>query len=70
MAQGKKPGFLDRIRREGRDRFATGGTHREPLSYAKGNLPQNEPKNAGVWNTCPVLDETGRPLEETDKAPR
>lgn len=75
MTDDKKTGIitklLDRIRHENSEQYAAKAGNTERLDYSKGNIDQNRLKNAGVWESCPVLDELGNPLEENEeKEPR
>ncbi len=60
---GRKTGILEKIRLANSEQHAASTENSERLDYRKGNLEQNRLKNAGVWEACPVLDETGKPME-------
>ncbi len=57
-------GAMEKIRHANSEQHAA-FWNRQGLDYRKGNLDQNKLRNAGVWNACPVLDETGKPIDET-----
>lgn len=68
MSEKRKPGFfssvMEKIRHANSEQHAS-FWNRQGLDYTKGNLDQNKLKNAGVWDSCPVLDETGKPVDES-----
>lgn len=68
MSENKKPGFfkktMDKIRHTNIEEHSPAADNNARLDYSKGNLDQNRPKNTDVWDTCPVLDEQGKPLKE------
>lgn len=56
--------FLERLRKANRIQFAPAHDNSERLDYTKGNIQQNKDELMRVWETCPVLDEQGKPIEE------
>lgn len=68
MSSEKKPGIIKdlmgRIRNVSREEHGSAADNNARLGYTKGNIDQNQPKNVEVWDTCPVLDEQGKPLKE------
>jgi len=67
MSEEKKSGIVsklfDRIRNENKENLTPTAENSGRLGYGKGNIDQGRMKNAGVWDTCPVLDEQGKPIE-------
>lgn len=68
MSEEKKAGavkkIFDKIRAANSDEHSAKSDNNARLGYDKGNIDQLKPKNTDVWDTCPVLDETGKPLQE------
>lgn len=68
MSEHKKPGFFkkafDKIRHVNTEEHSPAADNNARLDYSKGNFDQNRPKNSEVWDSCPVLDEQGKPVKE------
>ncbi|NLX82389.1 MAG: hypothetical protein GXZ04_01015 [Clostridiales bacterium] len=68
MSEQKRAGMfrklLDKMHNVNTDEYSPSADNNARLDYAKGNIDQNKPKNTDVWDTCPVLDETGKPVKE------
>lgn len=56
--------LFDKIRSENRENLTPTAENSGRLGYEKGNIDQNRMKNVEVWDSCPVLDEQGKPLEK------
>lgn len=66
MSEKKNPisRFFDKIRHGNQQTHSSHAEGGERLGYHKGNISQTEPKVSEVWDTCPVLDEQGKPIKE------
>ena len=68
MTEMKKAGkvrqFFDNLRNTNKQEHAASADNNARLGYVKGNIDQNKLKNTRVWDTCPVLDEQGKPLQD------
>jgi len=68
MSEEKKTGivkqFFDKLRHANQEEHSAAVDPAARLGYEKGNIGQNQPKNVEVWDTCPVLDEQGKPLKD------
>lgn len=68
MKEEKKPGvvkqFFEKLRDVNKAEHSPAADNTARLGYDKGNIDQNQPKNVDVWDTCPVLDEQGKPLKD------
>lgn len=73
MSEKKKPSvlkkLLDRMHHVNTEEHSPAADNNARLDYAKGNIDQNKPKNTDVWDTCPVLDEQGKPVKEESLDP-
>ena len=56
--------FFDKLRHINQQEHAAKADNAARLNYQKGNFDQEKPKNAAVWDSCPVLDEQGKPVKE------
>lgn len=69
MSEKKQSGIvnrlLNRITDANQDTHPPTSENTAKLTYEKGNLDQDQVRS-NVWNTCPVLDEQGKPIKEKD----
>ena len=61
---GKVKHFFDKIRSTNKQEHTASSDNNARLGYVKGNIDQNKLKNTKVWDSCPVLDEQGKPLQD------
>lgn len=57
--------FFEKLRHINQQELSAKADNAARLSYQKGNFEQDKPKNAAVWDSCPVLDEQGKPVRES-----
>lgn len=71
MDNPKKKGFIkgliDRMRETSWAEHGTKADTSTRLGYEKGNFEQNQVKKSNVWETCPVLDEQGKPIHQHEE---
>lgn len=69
MSEKKNTGIvnrlLNRITNANQDTHPATAENTAKLTYEKGNLDQDKVKS-NVWNTCPVLDEQGKPIKDEE----
>lgn len=59
--------IFDRIRASNQDDYSAKADNTARLDYQKGNIDQTKLKNTEVWDSCPVLDEAGKPMKATEE---
>ncbi len=68
MKDGKKNGLLTRVLGKmeagNSEIHSAKADNTSRLDYRAGNVIQNQPKADNLWMSCPVLDETGKPVKE------
>lgn len=65
--KGFMKGIIDRMRDTNWTEHGAKADTSTRLGYEKGNFDQTQVKKSNTWETCPVLDEQGNPIQHEDE---